>query len=132
MIELSQAMKDHIAEYSAKLAKYPKLRQLYENCYPNTLETATEILEDGKVFVLTGDIPAMWLRDSSAQVNHYIPFAKESEEAFKVISGLIARQIDCILHDAYANAFNREANGKGHQKDKTEMSPLKSFPFSTM
>ena len=30
----------------------------------------------------------------------------------------------CILSDAYANAFNREANGKGHTKDKTEMSPF--------
>lgn len=65
-----------IDEVKARLSHRPKLAKLFENCYPNTLATTTKILEDGSTFVFTGDIPAMWLRDSSAQVRHYIGAAK--------------------------------------------------------
>ena len=116
-------LSDAAASYAKKI-RDEKIKKMFIQCFMSTFETTVQLEDDGSCFVITGDIPAMWLRDSSAQVNHYIPFAKESEEAFKVISGLITRQINCIICDAYANAFNREANGKGHQKDKTEMSPL--------
>jgi meiotically up-regulated gene 157 (Mug157) protein len=124
MIELSQAMKDHIAEYSAKLAKYPKLQKLYENCYPNTLLTTAERLEDGSVFLYTGDIPAMWLRDSTAQVTQYISVAKEDKYTADIIKGLLRRQFEYINVDPYANAFNIEPNGEGHVDDHTEMQPI--------
>ena len=54
-----------------------KLATMFENCISNTLNTTIKILDDGSVFVITGDIPAMWLRDSSAQVNHYLPFVAQ-------------------------------------------------------
>ncbi|HMD00115.1 MAG TPA: glycoside hydrolase family 125 protein, partial [Ferruginibacter sp.] len=44
---------------------------LFENCFPNTLDTTVDFeIINGKpdTFVITGDIDAMWLRDSSAQV----------------------------------------------------------------
>ena len=116
-------LSDVAASYAEKI-RDEKIKKMFVQCFMSTFETTVQLEDDGSCFVITGDIPAMWLRDSSAQVNHYIPFAKESEEAFKVISGLISRQMNCIIYDAYANAFNREANGMGHQKDKTEMSPL--------
>lgn len=85
----------------------PKLAQLYRNCYPNTLETATEILDDGSVFVLTGDIPAMWLRDSTAEVSHYISMAAEHEEIRKIIKGVIRKQREYISVEPYANAYKK-------------------------
>lgn len=85
----------------------PKLAKLYRNCYPNTLETATEIMDDGSVFVLTGDIPAMWLRDSTAEVSHYIPMAAEHEEIRNIIKGVIKKQREYISIEPYANAYKK-------------------------
>lgn len=102
------------AEYLAKSS--PKLAGLYKNCFLSTAETAIKELSDGSIFVLTGDIPAMWLRDSSAQVNHYVALADDAEVA-SLVKGVISKQLDSILRDPYANAFNEEANGKGHTKD---------------
>ena len=112
-----------IAEDYAKKISDKKISEMFIQCFMSTFETTVQQDADSSCFVITGDIPAMWLRDSSAQVNHYVSFAKKSEEAYKVIDGLIRRQVTCILADAYANAFNREANGLGHSKDKTEQSP---------
>lgn len=100
-----------------------RLAEMFAKCFPNTLETTTEILDDGTTYVFTGDIPAMWLRDSTAQVKHYLPLAKEDIEIRRIIEGLIKRQIMYINIDPYANAFNKEPNGSGHQEDLTEQNP---------
>ena len=60
-MNIPKVMSDRIALYSEKLSKYPKLQAMYQKCYPNTWETALEACDDGTYFVLTGDIPAMWL-----------------------------------------------------------------------
>ena len=67
-MKIPDILKERIDYYSKSLEKHPKLCKLYKNCCPNTIETALEECEDGTYFVLTGDIPAMWLRDSTAQV----------------------------------------------------------------
>ena len=55
-------------ESIAQLAQdHPAWVSVFERCYTDTLDNTVEILEDGSTFVLTGDIPAMWLRDSTAQ-----------------------------------------------------------------
>ena len=113
----------HMDRYCAKLKKYPKLAALYRNCYPNTLETTIKQKEDGSVFVLTGDIPAMWLRDSTAQVSHYLPLAAEDKETADIIKGVIKTQFSDILRDPYANAFNEEGNSHGHIKDVPRNDP---------
>ena len=66
---VSIAVEREIARVKAKIAD-PGLAQMFENCYPNTLDTTvfTSTI-DGKpdTFVITGDIEAMWLRDSSEE-----------------------------------------------------------------
>lgn len=114
---------NRIEKYSKKLSNYPELQKLYKNCYPNTLETTVEQMEDGSIFVLTGDIPAMWLRDSTAQVSHYLPLASEDEEMRSIIKGVIKSQLKFIRIDPYANSFNAEANDHGHIDDLPKKSP---------
>lgn len=108
---------------SSYLQNNPKLYMLFKNCFYCTLNTTTEFLSDGSAFVFTGDIPAMWLRDSSAQVRHYIPFAKKNKKFQQLIEGLLKRQLYYIQVDPYANAFNKEDNNAGHKNDITEHNP---------
>lgn len=123
-LELPRAVRQVLAEAEVRLAGRPKLLKLFKNCFPNTLATTTKRMGDGTTFVITGDIPAMWLRDSVEQVIHYVPLAKNDPELQQIISGLIKRHIQYILIDPYANAFNESANDwHWNASDLTEMSP---------
>ena len=94
----SKAVEAVIAETKPKI-KDEKLRWMFENCFPNTLDTTVKhTMKDGKpdTFVITGDIEAMWLRDSSAQVWPYLPLMKDDEPLRRLVEGLIRRQSECI------------------------------------
>lgn len=122
---VSEAVEAKIKEVKSFIGD-EELGWLFENCFPNTLDTTVNYrIIDGKpdTFVITGDINAMWLRDSSAQVWPYIPLAKEDKKLKDLIAGVINKQAKCILIDPYANAFNDGPIGSDWAKDLTEMKP---------
>ena len=119
----SKVVEFKLQEVAAQLTN-PKLAWMFTNCFPNTLDTTVHFDKDGNdgrgdTFVYTGDIAAMWLRDSGAQVWPYLPYTIADDNLKKMIAGTVIRQFKLICIDPYANAFNDGPTGAGAQTDDT-------------
>lgn len=122
----SEVIENKIVEVQSQLEN-PYLRWMFGNCFSNTLDTTVHFGKDEngnfRTFVYTGDIHAMWLRDSGAQVWPYVRFANEDEHLRQMLEGVIRCQFSLICIDPYANAFNDGPTGDGAVNDITEMKP---------
>ena len=103
---------DRIAERAGEPAA-----RLFADAMTRTLARTLQVLDDGTVFVITGDIPAMWLRDSATQMLPYLRIAGDDPDGplADLLVGIVRRQLFYLRHDPYANAFNLEANGRCHE-----------------
>lgn len=109
--------------------KNKELGWLFENCFPNTLDTTVDFDVDAAAknypdtYVITGDIDAMWLRDSSAQIHPYLPLMKRDKSLRQLVEGVLLRQFIFIQRDPYANAHYKDVNriSEWREVDKTDM-----------
>ena len=111
-----------IMQKADDVIKDQKLREMFKKCFMSTLETSLKV-EGDKTYIITGDINAMWLRDSSCQVNHYLKLMKDDQDLQNKIKGLIRSQIEYVLLDPYANAFLNTEDIPREYHDTTIMKP---------
>ncbi len=117
-MKIPQILIDKANELEQKTKKYyPELEPLAKQCFLSTIETTVKELEDGSYFVITGDIPAMWLRDSAAQLKPYIKYANQDEDLKRILNSVVAKHAFYINLDPYSNAFNAKAKNLGEYGD---------------
>lgn len=114
-LPMPEALADLASTCASRLGGRSPAGSIVKGCLTNTWTTSMHWSEahggvGSEMFVRTGDIEAMWLRDSAAQVRPYLAVAGEPE-VYEALAGVVRRQVRCVLADAYANAFNDGASG---------------------
>lgn len=124
LMKIPQILIEYANELEKKTAeRFPKLAPLAKQCYLNTIETTIKECDNGDYFVITGDIPALWLRDSSAQLRPYVKHCNSSQELCEIFKGVIRRHAFYVNLDPYSNAFNEIMHNESHKDDTDFESP---------
>ncbi|KAH8429453.1 glycoside hydrolase family 125 protein [Aspergillus melleus] len=118
----SPAVEQVIDDITSRM-KDKDLAQLFRNAFPNTLDTTVRWHVDGtssvasksrrdgsqwqgaQTFIVTGDINAEWLRDSTNQLTGYQALAKKDKKLYSLILGAINTQAEFVIQSPYCNAF---------------------------
>ncbi len=105
----STAVEEYMETIASTITN-PYLEWLFRNCFPNTLDTTVYFSDKDRpeTHIITGDINAMWLRDSTCQVWPYLDCMNDDPTLQRMIQGVINRQVDLVLIDPYANAFKKD------------------------
>jgi meiotically up-regulated gene 157 (Mug157) protein len=113
------------------LLKDKELAALFESCLPNTLDTTVKYFDASipDSFIITGDIEALWLRDSTNQVIPYIPYVSSDSSLDLLIRGLIKRQSRSLLIDSYANSFNFDNSTASDHADDIRIPQMQNAVF---
>ncbi|KAK9783734.1 hypothetical protein SCAR479_00293 [Seiridium cardinale] len=122
----SDAIEKVIEDVTSRM-RDPDLARLFENAFPSTTDTTVKFHTDGSSdkkkkkgkkggyddlkwegphsFIITGDIIAEWLRDSTNQLTPYLPLAKKDPSIFQLILGAVNTQAEYVIESPYCNAF---------------------------
>lgn len=122
----SEAVEKEIGRVCALLTN-ERLRWMFANCFPNTLDTTVHYGEDEAgnpdTYVYTGDIPAMWLRDSGAQVWPYVQLCGKDAPLQRMIAGGDPPADEADQHRPLCQRLQRRADGRTQQDGLPENRP---------
>lgn len=117
--ELLDQLIDEVAEGTG----HRGVADLFGSVMAENLAAVAELAPDGTTYLLTGDIPAMWLRDSAAQVRPYLIVCGEDPHLARTLVGVFRRQLEFIALDPYANSFKRGTEPSPHANDRSDAPP---------
>jgi len=101
----------------------PEITALFHRVMSENLPAVAELAPDGTTYLLTGDIPAMWLRDSAAQIRPYLIVCDRDPDLAETLIGVFRRQVEFVIIDPYANSFKRGTEPSPHASDRSGAGP---------
>lgn len=120
---IEKSLLDEVAEQVDAAIGDPVITEMFRTVMAENLPAVAELAPDGTTYLLTGDIPAMWLRDSAAQVRPYLLLCDRDPALADTLVGVFRRQLEFIVIDPYANSFKRGTEPSPHADDRADAPP---------